>query len=132
LRVAEHGREPRADEVDRPVPEDEVGGEEEPGHPRVAALPQRPPSPAALLVARDEEERWQREQAAEERARRGRRVREAEEDPREREGERSDEHRQLRAPPDRRRAHPYVCWSRQVRQPAKPQQTRIATNASSA
>jgi hypothetical protein len=80
LRVAEHGREPGADLVDRVVPEDEVGGEEQAREPRERARPQRAAAPAAPLPEGDRPQRRKRPQAAEERAGRRRDVREAKED----------------------------------------------------
>ncbi len=126
LRVAEHGAEPGADVLDRVVPEDEVGAEEDAGGDgeqplAAAARPERP-----LLDARGDEEQRHGERAAEERARRGRDVGEAEEDRREGDAEgaerggdaRPSQHR--RTPREERDGHDAQGYA----QPRRPERAR--------
>ena len=65
LYVREHGREAGADVVDRVVPEDQVGGEEDSGGHGDAALGPRPPPEPSILEPRQEAEDRQRERAPE-------------------------------------------------------------------
>ena len=92
LDVPEHGREPGADLVDGVVPEDQVGREEDACDPGVDPRLDRPRPPAPLLVEGRDPEQRQRPDAAVERAGRGRDVRDAVEDPGERDRHRADEH----------------------------------------
>src|SRR6478672_11777276 len=129
LRVAQHRREPGADELDRVVPEEEVRGEEDPGDPGPAALAHVAATPAPLLPPHQREERRQREEAAEECTGLGARMRETKEDPGERECDRSGEDRELWTAAEPRERHTYRCCSRHVLNIASPQSARVATNA---
>ena len=84
LDVGEHRREPGADVHDRVVPEQEVGGEEDPGGEAEAPLVPRARAEAAVLEQRQQRQDRQRIRAAEDRGGRGGRVAEAHEDARER------------------------------------------------
>ena len=88
LEVPEHGGETRPDRVDRVVPRQQVGREEHAGDDREPHGAGRQRAVAPMLVPADEGEDRQPVQAAEDRGRRGRDLREPVEDARER-----DEHR---------------------------------------
>ena len=96
LQVAEHRRETGADLLDPLVPGDQIDGEEHPGEPGQPALLQRPRPVAPVFELRQHPEQRHRIEAAKDRARRGRDVRDAEEDPRERDRNGADERGQDR------------------------------------
>ena len=102
LEVAEHGRQARADVVDRLVPEDQVGGEEDPGDEREALLAGRARAVAPPLPPGERGEQREGVGAAVERG--GDRVhgRLADEDGREGDGQRAGEGDERR-PAERRR-----------------------------
>ena len=108
LRVPEHGREPGADLLDRVVPEDQVGREEDARRPRDQSRAARARPVAPVLEAGDQPERRQRPETAEERTGAGRHLRVAIEDRRERDRERTREHERNRSPAERRRGHAVV------------------------
>ena len=105
LRIAEHGREPCADELDRVVPENQIRREERACDPRERDSPAIALTVTAILEPREHEERRQRPDAAIKRAGRCRHVRQPEEDPGERDSHRRDEHGQHRPLADTTEEH---------------------------
>ena len=89
LEVREHGRQAGADVADRAVPAEEVQPEEHPGGERETPVAPGPRAEAPVLAPGEPREQRQRVEAAEERRRRGRRVRQPHEDARERDRQRA-------------------------------------------
>ena len=89
LEVREHGREAGADVADRAMPAEEVQPEEHPGGERETPVAPGPRAEAPVLAPGEPRQQRQGVEAAEERRRRGRRVRQPHEDARERDRQRA-------------------------------------------